>query len=182
MDWTVSIHLSLQGMAGFFAGKWRPGAQLGFIAISQQFAVNFTEYTRDRAYFLAAGLLASREHSLTFRPSPGTSGPTRALAIEHGSGSSALNAGDGRSWGAGCSGVRGSGLISWKSFSPKKPAGSFGAAELIAATFTSKSGQGTRMFVTECCMGALDPGRLTSTRRPPSQVLRWSVSATACAT
>jgi hypothetical protein len=53
--------------------------------------------------------------------------------------------------------VRGSGLISWKSFAPKKPADSSGAAELIAATFTNKFGQGTRMFVKECCMGALIP-------------------------
>jgi hypothetical protein len=144
-------------MTGFIAGKWRPDAQLGFIAIAQQFAKNFTAYTRDRVVQLAAYLLHSRELTLSFRPSPGTPGPTRALAIEHWSDSSALNAGDGLSWGGGCSGVRGSGLISWKSFAPKKPADSSGAAELIAATFTNKFGQGTRMFVKECCMGALIP-------------------------
>ena len=53
--------------------------------------------------------------------------------------------------------MRGSGLVSWKSFAPKKPAGSSGAAELIAATFTNKFGQGTRMFVKGCCMGVLIP-------------------------
>jgi hypothetical protein len=53
--------------------------------------------------------------------------------------------------------VRGSGLISWKSFAPEKPADSSGAAELIAASFTNKFGQGTLMFVKGCCMGALDP-------------------------
>jgi hypothetical protein len=34
---------------------------------------------------------------------------------------------------------------------------SSGAAEVIAATLTNKLGHGTRMFVNECCMGALDP-------------------------
>jgi hypothetical protein len=154
-DQERASYWSLQGMAGFIAGKWRPDAQLGFIAIAQQFAVNFTAYTRDCVVQLAAYLLGSPELTLTFRPSPGTPGPMRALAIGHWSGSSALNVGAGLSWGGGCSGVRGSGLISWKSFAPKKPADSSGAAELIAATFTNKFGQGTRMFVKECCMGAL---------------------------
>jgi hypothetical protein len=142
-------------MTGFIAGKWRPDAQLGFIAIAQQFAINFTAYTRGRVVQLSAYLLGSREFTLTFRPSPDAPGPTRALAIEHWSDSSALNAGAGLSWGGGCSGVRGSGLVSWKSFAPKKPVDSSGAAELIAATFTNKFGQGTRMFVKEFCMGAL---------------------------
>jgi hypothetical protein len=88
---------AIQEMTGFIAGKWRPDAQLGFIAIAQQFTKNFTAYTRDRVVQLAAYLLHSRELTLTFRPSPGTPGPTRALAIEHWSDSSALNAGAGLS-------------------------------------------------------------------------------------
>jgi len=111
---------SLQCIAGIIAGKWRPDAQLGFIAIAKQLAVNFSAYTRDRAVQFAALLLASRELTLTFCPSQGTPGPTRALAIEHWSDSSALDVGDGRSWLGGRSDVRGSGLISWKSFTPKK--------------------------------------------------------------
>ena len=84
-------------MTGFIAGKWRPDAQLGFIAIAQQFAINFTAYTRGRVVQLSAYLLGSREFTLTFRPSPDAPGPTRALAIEHWSDSSALNAGAGLS-------------------------------------------------------------------------------------
>ena len=53
--------------------------------------------------------------------------------------------------------MAGSGFVAWKSHAPKKPSDSTGGAELIAATYQSKFGQGTRMFAKDCCLGALVP-------------------------
>ena len=115
---------------------------------------------RDRVVQLALYFIETRELALVFRPSPGqTPGPRNTVAFEHWNVSSALNAGPGLSWGGGCTGVAGSGLVAWKSYAPKKPADSSGGAELIAATYQNKFGQGTRMFAKECRLGALMPWR-----------------------
>jgi len=148
---------SMHGLSGYIVGKARPDGQLGFIATAQQFALNFNPYVRARVVQLAAYLIDTRDLALTFRKRPGN-GTDGILQLEVWSDSSALNGPEaGLSWGGGCTGVPGSGLVSWKAHAPKKPADSSGAAELIAATFQSKFTQGTRMMVRELKLGGIKP-------------------------
>jgi len=119
---------SMHGLSGYIVGKARPDGQLGFIATAQQFALNFNPYVRARVVQLAAYLIDTRDLALTFRKRPGNA-TDGILQLEVWSDSSALNGPEaGRSWGGGCTGVPGSGLVSWKAHAPKKPADSSGAA------------------------------------------------------
>jgi len=141
------------GLAGYIVCQIRPDGQLAFIALSQQIANNCTKFVLQRVLQLAKYLLRTRDMCLVFR----RVGEGPHIAVEGWSDSSALNGGGGVSWGGGCVGVPGSGLLSWKCLAPKKPTDSSGAAELVAATYSLKSVQGMRVFLKELRLRPLDP-------------------------
>jgi hypothetical protein len=141
---------SIPGSVGFIAGKNRPDVQLGFVAASQQIALNCTQYTQGIIIRIALYLLHTRHMALNFVRVPATTTANkRFLRLEAYSDSSALNAGSGQSWGGTAVAVPGSGLVAWKAHAPKKPTDSSGGAELIAATFVNKYVQGLRMLTKE---------------------------------
>jgi len=150
---------SLLGLAGYLVVQYRPDGALAYSAISAQISQNFTTAVWRAVLQLSAYLSETNGLTLTFR----RTGTEPAAFAD----SSALNGGEGHSWGGYCilrPGVEqagghrsvGSGATHYRCISPKQLADSSGGNELIMATLALKDLVAERIAMAE--LGRLPDG------------------------